>query len=92
MVTTRKLTKPKTAARKSKQKPTAAEMLDQISDEMSRLGDEITALPNGPGKVMLLERLVASYDMVIATLKEKMTQHRLRVHVLAEVTDASKFR
>ena len=71
------------AAVRRPRKKTAEEMPDRISDELSRLGDGITALPDGPGKVMLLERLVASYDKLIATLKEKVEQHRAKARAAA---------
>jgi DNA-binding ferritin-like protein len=51
-------------------KPTADEMLKEIVDGLTRIGNEIEAMPNGPHKIGLMERLVASYDKVIAMCKE----------------------
>lgn len=44
-------------------------MLDTISNKLDRLSDDITRLPDGPGKVWLLERLVATYDKLIELCK-----------------------
>jgi DNA anti-recombination protein RmuC len=62
----------------SKKKPNLEQMLNEISDDLHRVGEGIGKLPDGPAKVELLERLVGSYDKLIGVLKEKVERQQAK--------------
>ena len=65
--------------KRPKKKSEMKQILNEISNDLEQAGHGIRRLPNGPAKVGLLERLLASYDTLISMLKEKVEQHQSKI-------------